>query len=127
MDNAMPLGVAVDGAGDVVVVGYLQNAVDLGTGLLRSAGYGDLFVAKYSGASGAALWVRQAGSTMEDRAKGVAIDSSGNIVVTGAFQGTIDLGGGPLSTPPTGTNAFLVKYSPTASTACRCASGVVCV
>ena len=40
--------VAVDGAGNVVVVGSFRGSVDFGGGLLASAGGDDIFVAKYS-------------------------------------------------------------------------------
>ena len=55
-------GVALDGSGNVVIVGQFQNTVDFGGGALTSAGDRDIFVAKYS-PSGAYLWARRYGST----------------------------------------------------------------
>ena len=112
LDNAFPLGVAVDGQGEIAMAGYFQNSVNFGTGTLSSAGNGDIFVAKYS-TQGTPLWSRRAGGAQDDRAKAVAVDGSGNVLVTGLFYGTIDLGGGAVSSAPNAVNCFVAKYSPT--------------
>jgi hypothetical protein len=109
--SAFPNAVAVDGLGEIVVAGYFVNSVDLGSGLLTSAGAGDIFVAKYSSA-GAPLWSRRVGSSQDDRGKAVAVDWGGNVYVTGLFRGTVDFGGGAVSAAPLAANAFLAKYSP---------------
>ena len=80
-------GVAVDGNGDVIVTGQFQNTVDFGGGPLTSTGGRDIFVAKYSGATGAHLWSRRYGSYYDDEATAVAVDASNNVVITGQFQG----------------------------------------
>jgi hypothetical protein len=112
MDSVLPQGVAVDNLGEVAMAGYFVNSADLGTGTLSSAGAADIFVAKYS-TQGTPLWARQAGSSQDDRAKAVAFDGSGNVLVTGLFYGTIDLGGGAVSSAPNAVNCFVAKYSPT--------------
>jgi len=43
-------------------------------------------------------------------ATGVAVDASGEVVVTGSFTGTVNFGGGALSTPNTSADVFVVKY-----------------
>ena len=112
LDSVFPLGVAVDGRGEIAVTGYFQGSVSLGTGTLSSAGAGDVFVAKYS-AQGTPLWSRRAGAAQDDRAKAVAVDGSGNVLVTGLFFGTVDFGGGPVSSAPNAVNCFVAKYSST--------------
>ncbi|MEW6271201.1 MAG: hypothetical protein AB1689_18115 [Thermodesulfobacteriota bacterium] len=103
-------GVAVDAAGNVIVVGSFQGAVDLGGGALTSAGEDDMFVAKYS-AAGAHLWSKRLGGGGYDVAYGVAVDGSGAIVLAGAFGGAVDFGGGAL-TSAGGTDVVVAKYSP---------------
>jgi hypothetical protein len=111
MDNAIPLGVDVNSAGEIAVAGYFQNNVNLGTGVLSSVGYADIFLAKY-GADGTPQWVRQIGSAQDERAKSVAFDGSGNIVIGGLFRGAVDFGGGYISAAPFTGNGFLAKYEP---------------
>ncbi|MDH3217262.1 MAG: hypothetical protein OEN01_13420, partial [Candidatus Krumholzibacteria bacterium] len=101
-------GVAVDASGNVVVTGEFRGTVDFGGGNLVSAGSDDIFVAKYD-ASGAHQWSQRAGSTNLERGYGVAIDASGNVVVTGPFQGTVDFGGGDLVSAGS-TDIFVAKY-----------------
>jgi hypothetical protein len=102
--------VAVDGVGDVVVTGSFDGPADFGGGVLSCAGGTDVFVAKFSGASGAHLWSRQAGSAgWNDAGRGVAVDGAGNVLVTGTAAGGANFGGGPLS--GTDLDVFVVKYN----------------
>ncbi len=109
-DAAVPWSMAVDDLGEIATTGTIQNSVNLGTGQLTSAGSTDIFVAKYA-SNGTPLWSKRIGSTMGDVGKAVAMDGSGSVYVTGYFRGTVDFGGGPVSTSL--TSAFLVKYSST--------------
>src|SRR5207247_1551733 len=103
--------VAVDRSGDVLISGAFSNTVDFGGGPLTSAGTTDVFIAKFSGAGGAHLWSRRAGSYpgAGNSGKGVAADSSGNVIVTGTFSGTADFGTGPVAA--NGAGIFVAKYS----------------
>jgi outer membrane protein assembly factor BamB len=69
-----PLGVAVDGSGNVVVTGY--------SGFYP---YYDYYTAKYAAADGALLWENRSDDPANDidAATAVAVDGSGNVVVTG--------------------------------------------
>jgi hypothetical protein len=109
-DSVIPWGMAVDSLGELAIVGTLENDADLGTGRMTSAGSTDIFVAKYA-SNGTPLWSKRIGSTMGDVGKAVAIDGSGSVYITGYFRGTVDFGGGPVSTSL--TSAFLAKYSST--------------
>lgn len=105
--------VAVDGDGNVFVTGYFSGTVNFGGGVvLTSAGNDDIFIAKYSGATGAPLWSKRFGGTGFDQGRGVAVDGSGDVFVTGTFQTTVNFGG--LSLTSAGFNdVFLVKLSGT--------------
>jgi hypothetical protein len=92
--------VAVDGSGNVVLAGGYQY----------TQGQWDVLVAKYS-AAGAPLWSRNYGSTANDLGFGVAVDRGGNVLVTGYFQGTINFGGGPLTSAGL-TDGFLLNLAP---------------
>jgi hypothetical protein len=112
--DAFSDSVAVDGYGHVLVAGSFPGDVDFGTGVLSSGINADLFVGKWSGA-GTALWadnydVTAPGSTSFTD---IAADSSGNVVVTGRFEGELDFGGGPLEAAPNLWDViFLAKLDP---------------
>jgi hypothetical protein len=110
-DNAVANGIAVSTNGNTVVVGYFSGAVDFGGGALSSAGGQDIFVAEYSSA-GTHLWSKRFGSSGEDYANAVWIDSGSNIIVTGSFNGALDFGGGVLTAATASySDIFVVKYS----------------
>ena len=78
--------VATDSAGNVYISGI--TAGDLGG---TNAGANDAFLTKYD-ASGNLQWSRQIGTISDDRSYSVAVDSSGNIFISGFTRG--DLNGG---------------------------------
>jgi hypothetical protein len=102
--------VAVDSMGNVIIAGYFGGAVDFGGGPLTSAGGLDLFVAKLD-PNGAHLWSKNFGDADDQAAQSVAVDSMGNVLVTGYFGGTVDFGGGPL-TSAGGVDLFIAKLDP---------------
>lgn len=88
------LSVAVDTDGDVYIAGVYGGTVDFDPGVgvssRTSAGYEDIFVAKFD-AAGNFLWVWSApGATENDRAMALVIDDSNNVYVAGYFWGTVD-------------------------------------
>jgi hypothetical protein len=110
-DVAYAMSAAVDAQGNSIVAGYFQRTIDFGGGSLVSAGGSDVFVVKYS-PTGEHLWSKRFGGIDEDVAQGVAVDASGNILVTGYFAGSANFGGANLAAVGQ-TDVFLAKYSPT--------------
>jgi hypothetical protein len=108
-DSATSVGMVVDSSGASVVFGYFLGHVDLGGGLLTSAGAGDIYLVKRA-SNGSHLWSKRFGSTEDDRPRAIAIDASGNIFITGYFRGTVSFGGGGLTASV--SSGFLAKYSP---------------
>ena len=101
--------VATDASGNVFVTGNFKGTVNFGGSNLVSAGDFDVFVAKYN-AAGVHQWSQRFGSTNVDKGSSVAIDASGNVLVTGYFIGTVNFGGGNLVSPG-GTEIFVAKYN----------------
>lgn len=90
-------GVAADAAsGDVVVTGYYDGTIDFGGGPLTSAGGYDVFVARFDGALNP-VWSRRFGDANDQMGQAVAIDGAGHVAVVGSFWGTVDFGGGTLT------------------------------
>jgi hypothetical protein len=111
--NDYSYAVAVDDfSGDVVLTGQFSGMVDFGGGILPCSGSINTVVAKYT-ADGKHLWSKGIdGGTGRVIGKDVALDSSGNVLVTGTFWGTIDFGGQKLSSNCIGgMDLFVAKYS----------------
>jgi len=102
-------GLAVDTAGDVVLSGKFQNSVNFGGTTLTSAGGDDIFLVKLSGSTGGHVWSKKFGSTSGDASLGVDVDGNGNVVMTGYFTGSVDFGGGALSS--SGLDVVVAKYN----------------
>ncbi len=77
--------IAVNSSGEVFIAGYTSGGIDEKT----NAGGSDAFLAKYS-SSGEYFFTKQFGSSSDDYAYGVAVDTSGNIYVTGYTRGGLD-------------------------------------
>ena len=77
--------VAWDANGDVVVAGYFTGGVSWG--LLEN-----VFVAKYSGASGSELWSRIIGGSSSDFGRSVAFDTNNDVLLTGSFRSSVWFG-----------------------------------
>jgi hypothetical protein len=100
------VGVAIDGAGDVVCTGYYQGAVDFGGGVLTSLG-DDIFLAKFAD-DGNPLWSRSFTGSQAEYPYSIATDTSRNVLITGVFSGTVDFGGGPLTN--VGYDIYVAKF-----------------
>lgn len=104
----IPHGIAVDDLGSIVVTGrFSSNSVTFGTTTLLLAGSMDVFVVKY-GSEGAVLWAKGAGGGSNDEAEAVAIDSNGDIIVTGYYTQQSTFGTFILPNPGL-ANVFIAK------------------
>jgi hypothetical protein len=104
-----------DGAGGtncIVVAGVFRLTGSFGGTPFVSAGKGDIFVAKYSSV-GTHLWSHGFGGVDEDAANGVAVDASGNVLVTGVFFDSASIGGAVLTSPNRDPDMYVAKFSPT--------------
>lgn len=107
--------VTVDSAGNVIILGSFSSTLNLGDGLLTSAGNDDIFIAKFSNA-GAIVWSKRFGGTGVDNGYHVGTDAANNIALSGwfgfGFQSgrEVDFGGGPLASAGN-YDVFVVKLT----------------
>jgi len=82
----------------VYVVGSYSGAIDFGGGTRPWLGGNDIFAVVLD-EEGNYLWDYTAAgdSTSDDYAYGITSDADGNVYLTGKFKGTMDFGGGPVS------------------------------
>ena len=105
--------IAADAVGNSYVVGAIQTnglhpTAQFDNITLTGHGDYDWFIAKYD-VNGNVVWAKNAGSTLGDIAKGVALDSTGNIYVCGLFSGTMTVDG--VTVTSSGLfDVFLAKY-----------------
>jgi hypothetical protein len=98
-----PAGLVVDElSGQVVLAGNVDVPDDAPSGAI---------IARMRMADGAGSFVRGLAFSGRPVVAGLALDPSGNLAVVGNYSGTVDLGGGPFSTPLF-TTPFVARYSP---------------
>lgn len=101
---------AVDPSGRVYIAGYFSGTVNFTAGgtaqSITSQGMDDIFVAKI-GTGGQFAWVRAIGGNNSDRARDIAVDSSGNSYVTGYFSTAVQPIGGSVLTSAGGPDALV--------------------
>lgn len=103
--------IAIAGSGEVVITGNFFDDLDCGGPLLRSPSLHSMFLARYS-AEGQWVSSRQVSATGDMGPLGLRIDAWGNLIVGGAFQGSLTFAGGPVLTSAGGEGAFLAKLAP---------------
>lgn len=112
--HAANQAMVIDAQGNMVIAGSFVGQIDFGGGIIAAQATGanrNIFIVKYA-PSGAFSWAKAIGQTNSVTARAAAVDSGGNIYVTGLMKNTTDFGGGPL-TGAAGQNGYLAKYSPT--------------
>jgi hypothetical protein len=92
--------VAAGPGGATFVTGALVGSATFGGTTLASAGGEDVLVAKLT-SDGAYEWARSYGDAgAVQHGQAIAVDGSGNVLVSGVAGGSVDFGGGPITVPP---------------------------
>ena len=110
VSNDKAYNIAVDSSGNTYITGYFQSTVDFGGGDITSVGNQDIFVLKLN-SSGEFQWINNYGDTLSDWGYGIAVDSSSNVYITGYFIGTVDFGGGDITSAGAGDIVVLKTNS----------------
>jgi hypothetical protein len=107
-DDQQQSGIAIasDGAGGIYITGAIADTTNFGGGNLVAAGY-DAFVAKFN-AAGLHQWSKRFGDANGQSGYCIA-SNGGGVYVGGEFFGTVDFGGGNLTSSGQ-SDAFLVKF-----------------
>ncbi len=91
-----PTGVAIDSAGNVIVVGTFSAWISFGLGEIDVIGTSEFFIAKYD-PSGNLIFAKTSNDGNYKILQAVAVDHDDNILVAGSFDAAIDLGTGEIS------------------------------
>lgn len=108
------VNITSDSSGNIYMAGDTGSVIDFGNGITRSATVNtDIFLAKFN-SSGSVSWANLFPGTNYEAPLGLAVDVSGNAIVTGSFLASINFGCTSFSTgsafPPM-SDAFVVKHS----------------
>jgi len=102
---------AVSSDSTIFVAGQFEGGpLDFGGEVLDGDGYIDMYLAAYSG-EGELLWSRAYGDDQIQWPADMVLDSAGNVIVVGAFAGSIGFGGEELSSAG-GHDVFVAKLRP---------------
>ncbi len=100
--------IAVDPEGNVYITGTFSGSILFGNTTTASTGGYDIFIAKYN-STGTCLWVQKAGGAGADEGRDIAVDTRGNVYVTGQFTGPATFGG--LNLTSSNEDIFIAKYN----------------
>ncbi|MCH8330260.1 MAG: SBBP repeat-containing protein, partial [Bacteroidetes bacterium] len=106
--------ITIDPTGNVYITGRFEDTADFdpttGTLNLTSNGASDVFIQKLNTA-GNLIWARSIGGTSSDYGNSITTDASGNVYVTGYYQGTVDFdpGSGTVNLTSNGSNDVFIQ------------------
>ncbi|MDP2090848.1 MAG: SBBP repeat-containing protein [Candidatus Gracilibacteria bacterium] len=103
-------GQTIDNNGNIYITGqFLESTNILGQVLTTNINYNDGFVAKIN-PNGDLVWAKKFGGTGHDEGTAVAVDTDGNVYLTGKFVGTADFFGQSMTTyGGGGSDLFIAK------------------
>lgn len=84
---------ALDKSGNIYSIGIFQGTLDVDPGttttnFISNGGY-DIYIQKFN-ATGNLVWAKQFGGVNNDYGTDVKIQSNGNVIITGSFEGVVD-------------------------------------
>jgi hypothetical protein len=106
-----PNSIALDPNGNILLAGFMDGSADFGGGKLVTAGGYDAFIVKLD-KTGKHLWSKVLGDATDQEAVHVATDASGNVLVTGYFNGSIGCGPVAPTASHGGADMFVMKFDP---------------
>ncbi len=117
--SAEASSILIDTSGNLQIAGSFSGTADLDPGPAvfnrTSLGAFDMYLLNLD-ASGNFIWANQIGGTGTDRVTKSAIDTLGNLYITGTFSSTVDFDPGPNpfnQTSNGGADIFFLKVKPT--------------
>lgn len=111
--------VAVDSSGNAMVIGTFTGTVNFGfaSPTIANASGPDAFLLRVS-AAGSSSWLKTFGNGKQIYFSDIKTDTTGNAVLAGGFQGSVNIGSKTLTVPMSGTqaNPFLAQFNSAGTT-----------
>lgn len=106
-----PKSMITDAEGNCYVAGYTFSPIlSFGTQTLKSYGDVDGFLVKFS-PNGEITWAKSVGGANTDEARSVALDSKGNVYITGFFKEKAQFDNISLAANSPSSDIFMAKFS----------------
>jgi gliding motility-associated-like protein len=99
-----------DASGNIYTCGYFSQSARFDNIIVSANGHSDIFVSKQD-ANGTFQWVATAGGLLDDKATGIALLPSGEIVITGNFRGTGIFGTTTLTSSAGSQDLFIARLN----------------
>jgi hypothetical protein len=109
--GASVLDVAATASGQIVITGAFSGpgSIDFGSGPVAGMADGNLFVVEFD-ANGAPVWGKVLGVSGTTVGEGITVDTAGNVFVSGTSLGSVDFGGGTLTSAGAGGDIFVASF-----------------
>jgi hypothetical protein len=104
-------GLALDGCGNVLIIGDVASTINFGGATLTSAGGIDFFVAKLDPAGGH-VWSHIFGDDKDQHGAGIAAGPGDAVFVAGYYAGTVDFVGVPKLSSVGNFDIFVARLAP---------------
>ncbi len=109
------IGIAIDRTGNIVLTGYTYSTSGIATSgayLTTLQGSYDAYIAKFN-AAGLIQWATYYGGSGDDEGDGIAVDSSGNIIISGSTTSTFGIATSGMyqTSLGGGSDAFISKFN----------------
>lgn len=111
--NEGATSIAATPDGGVVVGGNFGSELSFGGDPLTSNGQFDFFITKRDGSAGEHIWSVGHGGPGVESLVDVVTNADGGVFAAGDFNGTTDLGDGPIENKGFGSDGFVAKYGGT--------------
>ncbi len=106
--------IATDKAGNVIAIGQFESTITIGNISLTSPGGGTNGLTAKFDPAGNLLWAVNIGQSGYNETRGIALDASDNVIISGAFNGNTNFN--PLGTTQNAnagsSSTFVAKYTP---------------
>jgi hypothetical protein len=95
----------------IYVTGVFENSIDLGPIQLNGVGNPDMFIGKFYTGDGECLWAKSLAydASTSFGNSSISLDPNGHVLVTGSYEGTLEIEGVKLTSFPGSTDIFVIK------------------
>ncbi|MCX7743177.1 MAG: hypothetical protein N2167_01295 [Flavobacteriales bacterium] len=100
--------ITVDGDGNIYVSGWFTDTLFHPLGFIKTSGYLDAFIAKFS-TSGSLIWIKKMGGTGENSIRDITLDANHHLWIAGYYHDALELDNDTLYSPISYYTIYIAK------------------